>query len=319
VSRLIFLTRGLGAAPENLERARAIAPELELFCQPPEEDLARRVGEIEIACSGLPAPLVPRALSLRWVQLSAAGAEDAIARYRDPRVLITNASGVHAVPMAEHVLALLLCFARRVHHWVRAQLRHEWAADRDAGIFELRGKSMLVVGVGAVGAEVARLASGLGMRVVGVRRSPAGAAVEGVERLVGPAALETELPEADIVVLTVPLTRLTRGMFGERELGLMKAGSYLVNVGRGKTVVEAALVRALREGRIAGAGLDVFEEEPLGAPSPLWGMENVIITPHSAGSTPRYAERLWEIFLDNLGRYVRGEQLRNIVSREAGY
>jgi phosphoglycerate dehydrogenase-like enzyme len=134
-----------------------------------------------------------------------------------------------------------------------------------------------------------------------------------------PEAIPAEIPLADFVVLTVPLTPETRGMFGAREIGLMKRSAYFVNIGRGKTVDQAALVAALREGRIAGAGLDVFEDEPLPADSPLWEMEKVIVTAHYSGETPSYGERLWAIFLDNLGRYARGEPLRNVVDRSAGY
>jgi phosphoglycerate dehydrogenase-like enzyme len=137
--------------------------------------------------------------------------------------------------------------------------------------------------------------------------------------MVGPEQLLDLLPEADFVVLTVPLTHETGGMIGERELRAMKPTAYIVNIGRGGTIQESALVRALQEGWIAGAGLDVFEVEPLPADSPLWSMENVIITPHYAGATPAYNERALEILLDNLRRYRAGEPLRNVVDKMAGY
>jgi phosphoglycerate dehydrogenase-like enzyme len=172
--------------------------------------------------------------------------------------------------------------------------------------------------VGEIGARTARLASALGMRVLGVRRDPS-RAVPAVAEMHGNHDLLRLLPEADFVVLTVPLTRETEGMIGEAELRAMKESAYLVNIGRGGTVLEGDLARALEEGWIAGAGLDVFEEEPLPEDSPLWGMEKVIITSHYSGSTPHYDERALEIFLDNLGRYRSGRPLRNLVDKARGY
>lgn len=320
MSTLIVVGRGVpGTTPERLSAARAIAPRYELLFEPEDADLGRRIEEVEAAFPGLPAQLVPRAGRLRWVQLGGAGAEGALSRYPDPQVVLTNASGVHAVPIAEHVLAFLFAFARGMHGAVRAQSRHEWRPHGAHELFELRGKRLLVIGVGAIGTELVRLAAALGMSVVGVRRAVTSQAVSGALRTVGPEGLAAEIPEADFVVLTVPLTPATRGMFGVRELALMKRTAYFVNIGRGKTVDEPALVGALGEGRIAGAGLDVFEEEPLPADSPLWDLGNVIVTAHYSGQTPRYGERLWEIFLDNLGRYARHEPLMNVVDREAGY
>jgi phosphoglycerate dehydrogenase-like enzyme len=177
---------------------------------------------------------------------------------------------------------------------------------------------MLLIGVGAIGERTAAVASALGMRVLGIRRDAARGA-PGVAAMYGLDRLLDLLPEADCVVLTVPLNRSTQGMIGERELRAMKPSAYLVNIGRGGTVQEDALVRALREGWIAGAGLDVFAEEPLPETSPLWELENVIVTAHYAGMTPHYDERALAIFLDNLRRYRAGEPLRNVVDKAAGY
>jgi len=156
------------------------------------------------------------------------------------------------------------------------------------------------------------------MRVLGVRRD-ATVGAPGVEAMVGPNRLLDLLPEADFLVLTVPLTHETQGMIRERELRAMKPTAYVVNIGRGGTIQEDGLVRALREGWIAGAGLDVFEAEPLPEDSPLWAMDNVIITSHYAGLTPRYHERAMGIFMDNLRRYQAGEPLRNVVDKRLGY
>ncbi len=320
MSALIVVGRGVpGTTPERVAAARAVAPRHELLIEPGEAELGRRIGEVEAAFSGIPAPLVPDARNLRWVQLGGAGAEGALSQYPDQRVVLTNASGVHAVPISEHILAFLFAFARGMHGAVRAQSRHEWRPHGAHELFELRGKRLLVIGAGAIGAELVRMAAGLGMSVVGLRRSVRSGAVPGALRTVGPEALAAEVPEADFVALTVPLTPATRLMFGVREIALMKRSAFFVNIGRGKTVDQPELVRALKEGRIAGAGLDVFEEEPLPAASPLWDMENVIVTAHYSGQTPCYGERLWGIFIDNLGRFARGEPLVNVVDREEGY
>jgi phosphoglycerate dehydrogenase-like enzyme len=172
--------------------------------------------------------------------------------------------------------------------------------------------------VGAIGEETAKIAAALNMRVIGVRRDPSVGA-EGVERMVGNDQLLEVLPEADFVVLTVPLTQETAGMIGERELRAMKQSAYIINIGRGKTIDQDALIRALQEGQIAGAGLDVTDPEPLPEDSPLWDLENVIITAHYSGLTPHYNERAMEIFMDNLRRYQAGEELRNVVNKNLGY
>jgi phosphoglycerate dehydrogenase-like enzyme len=278
------------------------------------------LDDIEIAAGDFPYDLLPRARNLRWLQQWGAGVDWLL---RHPEIadldfVLTNASGVHAIPISEHILAFLLAFARGLHHAVRAQERATWRSAEREGLFERAGKTMLLVGVGAIGERTAQISAALGMRVLGIRRDPAVGA-PGVEAMFGPGRLLDLLPEADFVVLTVPLSRATCGMIGERELRAMRKTAYLVNIGRGGTIQEQALVEALREGRIAGAGLDVFETEPLPPDSPLWGMPNVIITAHYAGSTPHYDERATAIFLDNLRRYQAGEPLRNVVDKEAGY
>jgi phosphoglycerate dehydrogenase-like enzyme len=172
--------------------------------------------------------------------------------------------------------------------------------------------------VGAIGGRTAEVAAALGMRVWGVRRDPSLGA-PGVEAMYSPEQLPDVLPEADFVVITAPLTHETRDLIGERELRAMKPTAYIVNIGRGGTIHEDVLIRALQEGWIAGAGLDVFAAEPLPVDSPLWEMENVIITGHYAGMTPCYDERALDIFLDNLQRYRAGQPLKNVVDKKLGY
>jgi phosphoglycerate dehydrogenase-like enzyme len=298
----------------------ALAPDMQLVVTDDPAQIEPVLPEVEIAAGHTPPALLARMPNLRWYQQWGAGADWLM---HHPEIatrdfIITNASGVHAIQISEHILALLLAFARRLPQACRAQLRGEWQRQEWEQIFELAGKTMVLIGVGAIGARTARLAAALDVRVIGVRRDPAVPA-PGIEWMIGPDRLADVLPEADFVVLTVPLTHETRHIIGERELRLMKPAAHIVNIGRGGTIDEAALIRALREGWIAGAGLDVFEKEPLPADSPLWGMENVIITAHYAGATPNYHERAFAIFLDNLRRYKTGEPLRNVVDKDLGY
>lgn len=303
----------------QLAKVQEAAPDMQILVTEGREEIESVLDEIEIAFGSFPRDLLPRARNLRWLQQWGAGA-DWLLRHPEAvelNFVLTNTSGVHAIPVSEHILAFLLAFGRGLHLAIRAQQRHEWKGS-DRGRFELAGKTMVLVGIGAIGERTAEMAAALGMRVLGVRRDPTVGA-PGVEAMFGPHQLMDLLPEADFVVLTVPLTHETQGMIGERELRAMKQTAYVVNTGRGGTIREPALIRALQEGWIAGAGLDVFETEPLPDDSPLWAMDNVIITSHCADVTPHYGERATEIFLDNLQRYRAGDPLRNVVDKRIGY
>jgi phosphoglycerate dehydrogenase-like enzyme len=310
--------------PDQLAEIRSIAPDMAIVVTDDREEIEALLDRIEIAARRFPRDLIARAPNLRWLQQWGAGA-DWLLRYPDVvahPVVITNVSGIHAIPISEHVFAMLLAFARRLPDAIRAQAQHHWLTHRElnerGGVFELAGLTMLVVGVGAIGERIARLGAAMGMRVWGVRRHPQKAAT-GVERMVGPDQLLDVLPEADIVVITLPHTPETTHLFDARALAAMKRGAYLVNVGRGKVVDEAALVEALRAGQLAGAGLDVFEEEPLPEDSPLWDLPNVIITSHYSGATPYYDQRALAIFIDNLRRYKAGAPLHHVVDKRLGY
>jgi phosphoglycerate dehydrogenase-like enzyme len=302
----------------HLERIRAALPGVEVIWtrDAAEWETARdAVAPRVCVILGRP-PLgdLDRMTRLRWVQQAGAGADwlaDAHA-FRDSKVALTSASGVTAIPIAEHVLALMLVLSRRIHRFVQAQRDREWV--RRGRLGELEGATVGIVGVGTIGEKTAEKCRGIGMRVLGLRRDVSRASPH-VERMFGPAELHALLAESDWVVLTCSLTPATRGLIGEDALSRMKRTAYLINVARGAVVDEAALVRALEEGRIAGAGLDVFETEPLPADSPLWAMRNVVLTPHFAGATPHYGDRLVDIFLDNLARFLRDEPLRNLVDK----
>lgn len=305
----------------DLPAIAAAAPGYELLVTKDRQQLEERLSEIEIVFNSFPHDLIARAPNLRWVQQWGAGADwlmDHPEVAATDQVTITNGSGIHPIPITEHIFGLLLAFGRHIHTQIRHQLRNEWRSMPGESLFELADKTMLLIGVGAIGAKTAQVANAFGMHVLGVRRDPT-IAVDGVDAMYGPDALPILLPQADFVVLTVPLTNETYHMISTRELQAMRNGAYIVNIGRGGTIDEEALVTALCEGWIAGAGLDVAEAEPLAADSPLWAMENVIITAHYAGATPRYYERVTALFLDNLRRYLAGEPLRNVVDKQRGY
>src|SRR5690606_25077749 len=245
---------------------------------------------------------------LRWLHTFSAGVDHPwFQALRARGIRLTTSSGAHAVPIAHTVLLYLLALSRGLPAWMDAQRRRGWEPHP---VVELPGLVLGVVGLGPIGLEVARLGAAFGMRVIGVRRTPRG------DEPCEPwplARLDELVALADALVLALPLTDGTRHLLDAARLARMKRGAWLVNVGRGALVDEAALVEALREGRLGGAGLDVFETEPLPPESPLWEMPNVIVTPHSSGNTPGNLVRATGIFLDNLGRFVRGEPLRNEV------
>jgi D-2-hydroxyacid dehydrogenase (NADP+) len=249
------------------------------------------------------------AAGLRWLHTFSAGVDHPwfqVLRKRGVR--LSTSSGAHAAPIAHTVLLYLLALARDLPAWMDAQRRHAWERHRSRDLDDL---VLGVVGLGPIGCEVARLGRALGMRVVGTRRTPRGDEPCETWPL---ARLDELVALADALVLALPLTDETRRILDAGRLGRMKPGAWLVNVGRGGLVDEAALVESLRSGRLGGAGLDVFEVEPLPPESPLWTLPNVIVTPHNSGDTPGNAPRAALIFLENLSRYARGEALRNEVA-----
>jgi phosphoglycerate dehydrogenase-like enzyme len=295
-----------------------LAPNYRLLVSAVKDEIETFLDDIEIAAADFPVEWIRRAPRLQWYQQWGAGT-DWLIRHPDiarQNFILTNASGVHSIPISEHILALMLAFSRRLHTAVRAQMERKWVPVDDAG--ELAGKKVLLIGVGAIGRQTARLASALGMHVTGMRRHP-GKFVPGIEKMVGAEQLLEMLPDADFVILTIPLTGETKHFINGKAVAAMKPGAYVINIGRGATIDEAALIEALKSGKIAGAGLDVFEEEPLPEHSPLWSLENVIITAHYSGNTPHYDARAFEIFLENLENYTTGKPMRNVVDKNRGY
>jgi D-2-hydroxyacid dehydrogenase (NADP+) len=305
---------------DQLTRIEAAAPNMTLMQSMDENEIRQHLDDIEIAVGDFPLNLLREASNLRWFQQWGAGA-DWLLDHPEAQAMdfiLTNASGVHAIPISEHIFAFLLAFARDLRHSWQAQLEHQWDPLSSRDTFEVAGKTMLLIGVGEIGERTAQIADALGMHVIGVRHNPSKAEA-GIDEMRGQDELLEVLPRADVVVSTVPLTEETRDMLGAAEFAAMKKGAYLINIGRGGTIDQEALVQALRSKQIAGAGMDVFEEEPLDKASPLWEMENVLITPHSSGVTPQYNERAFAIFIDNLERYMQGQVLQNVVDKQSGY
>lgn len=300
------------------------------------EEIADVVGEVEVIYAWEAIPLPENASKLRWVQLHSAGA-DAILQhplYLQSDVIFTTANGIHAIPMAEYVMAQILAFAHHLPRMFEDKLNATWTQGRWNRYVpsELHGATFGVVGYGSIGRHVARLAQAFGMRVLAIKRDVRHLAgeryiVPGVgdpegdlpDRIYPPQALHSFLSECDYVVLTVPLTSQTRHLVDAAALAAMKPGGVLINISRGDVVDEPALVAALEQGKIGGAALDVFAEEPLPEDHPLWKLPNVIISPHVGGFTPHYDDRATDIFAENLRRYVGGEPLLNVVNRDREY
>jgi phosphoglycerate dehydrogenase-like enzyme len=267
--------------------------------------------------------LFREARKLRWVHATAAGVSQLLhPEFVARDVVLTNARGVNAIPIGDHTFGVILAFSRHLPSAWRHQREHRWAQqqiwDENPRPSELAGQCLLLIGLGALGREIAVRARGFGMRILAVTRS--GQDPEKLADQVFPGdRLDDVLGEADFVVLAAPETPETRHLIDARRLLLMKPTAYLVNVARGTLVDEAALVETLRAGRIAGAALDVTEREPLAADSPLWEMENVLITPHVANASDRLWERQEAILVENLERWFSGRELINIVDKSRGY
>ena len=306
---------------DSLQRIVGIMPpNWEVICEHEPAAWLPHVKEAEVLLGWRKeiAPIVAAGnTEVKWLQTWGAGVDNMpLDKLHHNGISITNASGVHPIPIAESVFAMLLSFTRKLHSAVRHQVAGEWTHIRDVG--ELYGQTIGIVGVGAIGERIAQLAQAFGMRVWGVRRS--GEPSPYVDRMFASDGLQQLLTESDFVVVTVPATSETSHMFAAPQFAAMKQTAHFINIGRGQTTDTSALVDALRSGGIAGAGLDVFEQEPLPAGHPLWSMDNVIITPHNSGLTNHYEERVIDIFVENLESYLQtGKPSRNIVDAAAQY
>jgi phosphoglycerate dehydrogenase-like enzyme len=293
--------RDLAAA--DLERWRALAGQADIFFDFDWLD---------------PAGMAARSPRLRWVQATSAGIGAFMQRtglYRAP-VTVTTAAGIHAVPLAEFALTGALHFIKGVPDLRQRQQARHWELYTTR---QLAGERALVVGLGGMGRQVVAAFAALGVEVIGLGRDGRTYQVPGLRRVIYRQDLEAELPDTGILILCCPLTPQTRGLIGRDQLALLPSRAVLVNIARGEVVDSAALIEALAAGRLAGACLDVVSPEPLPADSPLWGMDNVLISPHSASTVATENASLADLFLDNLDRFTSGRPLRNRYDPERGY
>ena len=316
----------LWIAPEWFaNRLRKEFPQLEVVRMTTYEGIERELTDSDVLFTQSLRPEQFRvAKNLRWIHSPAAAVHQFLfPELISSNVVLTNAREVHGPVVAEHVLAVIFALAKRIPQDVRFQQKHVWGQEvlwsEGQAPAELADATLGLIGLGSIGRNVAKRAAALGMHVICVREHAASARPEGVEEVLPSSRLHDLLARADYVVLAVPVTEATRAMIGTQQLSQMKRGACLVNVGRGPLIQENALIEALREHTIAGAALDVFDQEPLPPDSPFWDLENVLITPHTAGMTTKLWERHYKLFSENLLRFLQGEPLLAVVDKKQGY
>jgi phosphoglycerate dehydrogenase-like enzyme len=307
---------------ETLAPLQAAAGDVRLIGATSDAEALAAVGDATALLGFCSPELLAAGQKLRWVQLYSAGAEYCVdePRVRSGEILLTNMQRVSSPQIAEHVIAMLMALSRGLVPYIAAQASGEWSPDRvpPRARWEVAGRTLLVVGLGGIGTQVARRANALGMRVIAVRASGR-PGPDFVAEVAKPEDLLELAARADAVVNSVPLTPETTNLFDARFFSVMQKHAFFINVGRGASVVTDDLVAALREGEIAGAGLDVTEPEPLPSEHPLWTLPNVIITPHVAAGSDKVMTRLFAMVEENLRRYLAGEPMLSVVEPERGY
>lgn len=321
-----------GFSQASLEKLRAAA-QTDIHVIEDREEFNRSVKDAEIICGFLPKNWHELAPKLRWLQSPAAGIdslrENSILA-PESGVIVTTGSGIHVTNISEYVFGSMIMFNRAWPQLVDMQRQHVWPRNIEQYFpetyqlpfreRELHGQTLAIIGMGSIGRRIAQVARAFGMRVLATRHSARdGEQDPDVDQLFPQSRMLEVLQQSDYVVIAVPLTQDTEKLIGERELRAMQAHAYLVNIARGKVIDEEVLLRALQEGWIAGAGLDVTATEPLPAESPLYDLPNVILTPHISGATEHYESRLADLFAENLRRYRAGQPLRNVYEHQRGY
>ena len=281
--------------------------------------MAALIGDVDAVYGHVTEDDFPSAKQLRWVQAASAGVEWMwrVPGLQESDIVVTNMRGAHAVTIAEHTFAFLLTHTRALRGFEQNQRDHKWGRG-DLVTTNLKGQTMGIIGFGNIGRAIARRATGFEMRVLAVDTEPVPSG-EGVEEVWPLERLNDLCREADVLVISAPMTPNTRGMIGQQQIRAMKRGSYILQMSRGAIVNEAALVDALEEGKLAGAGLDVTETEPLPVGDPLWTAPNLIVTPHSSAGSELTSSLVWSILAENVGRFVRGEPLMNLVDKKRGW
>jgi phosphoglycerate dehydrogenase-like enzyme len=323
---LLFLQdrTGLWALPEWFAgRLRQQFSEIEVVSLAEFDDSQLRDSEVLVAVSLKPEQF-HAATKLRWIHSPAAAVHELIfPELVKSDVVLTNGRDVHGPVVAEHVMALMFAWAKSIPQAVRLQQKHEWGKDiiwnGPHRPREIAGSTLGLIGLGSIGRTVASHASALGMNVMATRERPDQGSPEGVHQVFASSQIDRVLEQSDFVVLAAPTTPATRGLINADRLARMKPNSYLINVGRGPLIDTAALIQVLRDKKIAGAALDVFDIEPLPSDSALWDLENLLITPHTAGLTEKLWERQYALFSENLQRYLTHQPLLALVDKQRGY
>ena len=305
---------------ENLSLAHAVAPTARFVAATTDEDTMREIEDADAYFGfGLNPEMIGRASKLRWIQLSSVGVESVLCpELLNSDIVLTNMRGATAINISEHVMSLILAFTRTLHTSMRNQSNKFWEDFRNLPVLEISGETLGIIGLGSIGLQLAKRAHAFDMRILAVDPTQT-EKPDYVESLWEMDRLHNMLAQSDFAAICCPLTPKTKGMMGAPEFRAMKSTAILVTIGRGQIINQAALVVALQTKEIAGAGLDVTDPEPLPQDSPLWEMDNVIITPHHAGVSPKSWERIFKIFCENLKRFVAGDTLTNIVDQTRGY
>ncbi len=304
---------------EQLERLESIIGDEHAYVMPTtREEVVFECEDTDIFFGFCSEDLFPHLSNVKWVQASSAGMDKHMyPNMRESDVVLTNAAGLYGTHVADQAFALLLGLTRGIHHFVRNQDNRKWGGSKSPMI-EIDGFRIGIVGLGGIGMQMVKRAKGFDMHVVGVdayrTEKP-----DSVDELLPMDKLSDVMSRVDVVMIACPLTEETRGLINAENLSVMQPTAYLINVARGPIVKEDDLIEILQAGKIAGAGLDVTETEPLPDDSPLWDMDNVIITPHAAGGSQHRIRRITEFFLDNLERYLKGEELKNVVDKKLGF
>jgi D-2-hydroxyacid dehydrogenase (NADP+) len=308
-----------------VEKLRAEFPQFEIIHRETYDKLEDYVADVDVMFNlSLRPDQFKAAHKLKWLHCPAAAVHQFLfPEFVNSDVILTNGRDVHGPVVAEHVMAMIFIMAKNFHLCARYQQKSEWGQEP---VWEAKphprliaGATLGLIGLGSIGRPVAKHASALGMKVIAVRGNPEKGSADGVTQVFGPSQLDQLLGQADYVVLAAPVLASTEHLMGAKQLAQMKADACLINVGRGQLIDEAALAQTLREKKIGGAALDVFEKEPLPSDSPFWNMENVFISPHTGGLAERLWEREYDLFAENIRRYLKQQPLLALVDKQEGY
>jgi D-2-hydroxyacid dehydrogenase (NADP+) len=306
-------------SPSNLQRIQDVSPSIEVIATDDPKKIEMSLPKATVIFGEVKPGYLPVAKKLRWVHYPYVGVDKALfPEFVASDITLTCSRGLHKHQMTEHLFGLMLTLTRRLFTYRSYQLEKKWDASPFRETELLSDSALGLLGLGAIGTEMAKVAKGFGMRVIGLKREPS-VHVENVDVLLGRGDLPQLLHDSDHIVVILPLTPETKNLITEREFSLMDRRPFFYNLARGPIVNTGDLIQALQREKIKGAGLDVFEEEPLDKASGLWEMENVIITPHVGGLIPHYIRAAIGCFLDNLSRFLRSEDLLNVVDKQRRY